>query len=51
MGDGSVLNLNYSDSPWQRLYFLPEPQGQGAFRDIPEFAAAFSVVPVSEGAL
>lgn len=31
MDAGFVLSSNYSEAPWQRLYFFPEPHGQGAF--------------------
>ncbi len=47
MADGFVQSLNYSDAPWQRLYFFPEPQGQGEFLETPD--AEEVAVPSSDG--
>lgn len=55
MGDGSAPHFacskveseeNYA-APWQRLNFLPEPQGQGLLRDTsPDVTTPFSSAAV-----
>ena len=45
---GYVPSSNCYEAPWQRLYFLPEPQGQSEFLETPDALAV--VDPSSDGA-
>ena len=45
---GCVPSSNCYEAPWQRLYFLPEPQGQSEFLETPDALAV--VDPSSDGA-
>lgn len=47
-----LTSYRFLGSPWHRLYFLPEPQGQGALRGVPSSRATVEEVsPLSDGAV